>query len=167
MSLQKSNPLEVAANILTIVVALVFLGLIAERYVFRGKAEPKSPIIGDTVKVDGFDPSRHPKNVLLILRKGCRFCEESVGFYKDLIARSSLNNVQVLVVFPENTPDLKNYLTGLGLTEISILFAELSSLDVDGTPTIIVTDTAGTILGTWLGILSEERKTEVMNFLAS
>ena len=162
----KSNWVDSLANILTIIVALVFLGLLVQRYVLPGEPDSKTPTIGNIVSVEGFNPAGYSKNVLLVLMKGCRFCEASVDFYKEVLAKSASQNRNVVVVFPPKTDEPEQYLAKLGLPGLPITFSALSDIEVDGTPTIIVTDEDGKIVGTWTGQLSKEKETEVLNFLA-
>lgn len=88
------------ANILTIIVAIIFLGLLVQRYVLPNKTDSKTSTVGNTVSIEGFNPEGNNKNVLLVLMKGCRFCEASVDFYKEVLAKAASENRNVLVPAP-------------------------------------------------------------------
>src|SRR5688572_14517317 len=95
-----NNWIDSLATILTIIVAIVFLGLLVQRYVLPNETNSKTPTVGNTVSIEGFNPEGNNKNVLLVLMKGCRFCEASVDFYKEVLATAASQNRNVVVVFP-------------------------------------------------------------------
>lgn len=68
--------------------------------------------------------------------------------------------------FPPQTDAAEQYLTKLGLPRLPVTYSALSDIEVDATPTIIITDENGKIVGTWVGQLSKEKEAEVLNFLA-
>lgn len=168
VSQKLSSRVDLATNVLTIIIALVFIGLVAQRYLIATEKSAVSPTLGSKVSVEGFDPSKNSKNVLLVLMKGCRFCEESMDFYKDLIPRSLEQNQKVVAIFSEDTKDAEAYLEHFGITDLPILYVRsLSSIDVSGTPTVVVTNNAGEITGVWDGKLSKDMQDDLYIFLAS
>lgn len=157
--------IEATANILVIAVALLIIGILAHRHFFSTAppaTPPKSPTLGSRVSLADFDWSKSNKNVLLVLRSGCRFCAESAEFYKKLIEQTKGKNVRVVAVFPQSKEEAEKYLNTLGISGIEIRQTQFSSLDVGGTPTIIVTDDKGEITNVWLGKLSSEKEKEVL-----
>ena len=161
--------IDLITNILTIIVAILLIGLFVQRYIFPSNAgeRSKSPTIGKAILVDNLDTSKSSKNVLIVMMKGCRFCEESMDFYKHLIQQNQGNDVKIVAVFPPGSKDIETYLKTHGVIGIEVKYSELSQLEVDGTPTIIITDENGKIAKSWVGKLSSEKEMEVTSFLHS
>ena len=160
--------IELTANILIIVVAVLIAGVFAQRYFFPNTShspERKTPTIGNKISDTDFDWSKSGKNVLLVLSKGCKYCAESAGFYKQLIRQTQDKNVKVTAVLPQTKEEAETYLNELGISGIEIKQSSLDSLNVGGTPTIIVADDKGEISDVWMGKLPPEKETEVINKL--
>jgi thioredoxin-related protein len=162
--------IELTANILIIVVAILVVGFLAQRYFYPTSPTPpppKSPAIGDRVLLADFDWSKSNKNVLLVLQKGCRFCAESAEFYKRLIQQARDKNVNVVAVLPQSRDEAEKYLNDLSLSGIQVRQSPLGALNVGGTPTIIIADDRGKITDLWLGKLSPAKETEVLAKLST
>lgn len=157
--------IDMITNILTIIVALGLIVLFIQRYLVANVDGPLEPVVGEVASIPDFDPSGNGKNVLLVMMKGCRFCEESMGFYKTLLAQRPLLGTDFMAVFPHDTEETKTYIAAYGLGHINVKHARLAELNVGSTPTIIVTDSRGVILRVWIGKLSEEREREVLSFI--
>lgn len=169
--------IEVAANILIVVVAVLCLVVIWQKY-FRTQPQPqqteqanrpamKVPTVGSMVSAVDVDWSKHKKNVLLVLQVGCRFCSESAGFYKTLIEQTKDKGVSVLAVLPQSKEEARKYLDDLQLSNLDTKQAAMKTLDVSGTPTLIVTDDKGQITNVWIGKLPPEKQNEVLSLLSS
>lgn len=160
--------LEVTANVLIIVVALVLGVVLVKKYFFTETAdvpERKVPVVGQKIADTGIDLAANPKNVLLVLQKGCKYCSESAAFYKNLIEQTKNKNVRVTAVLPQPNDEAEQYLRDLGISGIEIRQSQLDSLNVGGTPTIIVTDNQGVITDTWMGKLPPDKESEVIKKL--
>lgn len=169
--------IETAANILIVVVAVLCLVVLWQKY-FRaqpqpqtteqaGRPAPKVPTVGSTVSGVDVDWSKNKKNVLLVLQVGCRFCSESAEFYKTLMAQTKDKGVSVLAVLPQSKEEARKYLDDLQLSNLDTKQAPMKNLDVSGTPTLIVTDDKGQITNVWVGKLPPEKQTEVLSLLSS
>lgn len=169
MGLEKAySKIDLLTNILTIIVAIIIISLAIQRYLLPSGSASKSPTVGRTVTLANFDLSGSNRNVLVVMMKGCRFCEESMDFYKSLINERQGTGNNVIAVFPPGSSEIGAYLRNFGLTEIEVKYADLSGMEeVDGTPTIIVTDPNGKITKSWVGKLSPEKEREVKSFLQS
>lgn len=172
-----SKSLEVVANILIVIVAVLCLFLLWQKY-FRAqppsqtteqssRPAPKVPPVGSTVSGVDVDWSKNKKNVLLVLQVGCRFCSESADFYQTLIQQTKDKGVSVLAVLPQSKEEARKYLDNLQLSNLDTKQAAMSTLDVSGTPTLIVTDDKGQITNVWVGKLAPEKQNEVLSLLSS
>lgn len=170
-----SKYVEVIANVLIVVVAVLCLFLLWQKY-FRtqpsqttesNRPAPKVPVVGSKVSGVDVDWSRNKKNVLLVLQVGCRFCSESAGFYQTLMQQTKDKGVSVLAVLPQTKEEARKYLDDLQLSNLDTKQAPMNSLDVSGTPTLIVTDDKGQITNVWVGKLPPEKQNEVLSLLSS
>jgi len=162
--------IELTANVLIIVVAVLLIGILAQKYFFSSSSNippPKTPAIGNKISLADVDWSKSNQNVLLVLRKGCRYCSESAEFYKNLIQQTQGKNVNIIAVLPQNKVEAEEYLKSLGIAGIEIRQSQLDALEVGGTPTIIIVNDNGEIANFWLGKLLPEKEVEVVNQLTS
>jgi thioredoxin-related protein len=99
------------------------------------------------------------------MQKGCGYCEASVGFYKRLLNHPKKDSIQFFAVFPDESTDVENYISGLGMPTIPIRLNAFDSMGIQATPTIVVVDGKGEVTRTWRGKLSAVREAEVMSYL--
>jgi thioredoxin-related protein len=161
---------ELTANVLIIAVAILLIGVVIQGYFFAANPSApnlKTPTIGNKLSVPEVDFSKKDKNVLLVLSKGCKFCSESAEFYKKLIAENKGKDVNFVAVFPQDIKESEDYLNSLGIQGIEVRQSQLNSLDVSGTPTIIVTNKNGEVSNFWVGKLPSEKEKEVFDKIKS
>lgn len=162
--------IEMTANILIIVVAVLLIGFFVQRYFFAGSATmqtTKMPVIGKKLAIADVDFSKSSKTVFLVLSKDCHFCSESAEFYKKLVAETKGSNVNIIAILPQEKKESEEYLNGLGIQGIEIRQSQLNSLDVSGTPTILVLDNNGVVSNFWVGKLPPNEEKEVFAKLNS
>lgn len=159
---------ELTVNILIVIVVVFLVGIFIRQYFLPGNptvSGPKFPIVGAKVSIADIDWPKSNKNVLLVLSKGCRYCTESAEFYKKLIQQTHDKNVQITAVLPQPKEEAEKYLSEIGISGVEIRQSQLESLNVGGTPTIIVADDKGVITNVWIGKLSSDEENEVVNIL--
>jgi AhpC/TSA family protein len=160
--------LELVTNVLILIVTIAIAGVLVRKFVFPPpppRAELpglKTPTIGSKVGLAGLDWSQSHKNVLLVLQKDCRFCTDSAPFYRDLIKQTEGRDVKVVAVLPQSDEEAKKYLHDLNITGIEVKQSSLTSLEVGGTPTIVIADDNGTITDVWFGRLQPDKENEVL-----
>jgi thiol-disulfide isomerase/thioredoxin len=166
-----TGKLEVLTNVMIIIAAVALLWVIGTRFIFpleNNNVEiKKAPKLGTFIKIEGFDSSRAKLNILLVLQKGCHYCEESMPFYRKLVSDSKNKNLRIIAVFPPAEQKAEQYLNESGLFGVEVLGKRLDELDISGTPTLIVTNNKGEIIATWIGILSAEKQSEAENLIKS
>jgi len=161
------SKLESGANVAIIVVALLIIGVLAQRYFFPSKpgseedTRPPGPSIGSRVDLPGTDWARQPLTVLLVLQKDCIYCTKSAPFYQRLLKDAAGKNIKFIAVLPQPKEIGQIYLADLGISGLEIKEATLKSVDVRGTPTLIVVNDKGEVVNTWAGQLRPEREAEV------
>ncbi len=162
--------IELAANIMIIIVAALLIFFLVQKYFLTDSSIPNRnmPIIGNKLSLPSeIDITKSDKNVMLVLSKGCHFCSESADFYKRLIENAKGKNIHIIAVLPQKKEEAEEYLGSLGISGIEVRQSQLDSINVSGTPTIIILNNKSEISDVWVGKLSSEKETEVFNKLSS
>jgi hypothetical protein len=74
---------------------------------------------------------------------------------------------KVVALFPNAVPDAAEYLQHLNLKSDATAVADYTKMGVSGTPTVILADARGKILGVWTGLLDHTAQTEVLKRLGA
>jgi hypothetical protein len=164
--------IELAANVLIVIVAVLLIGVIAQRYFFAAGASREQsarvqPSVGKKLNLTGVDFSEKPRTVVVALQTTCRFCTESAPFYKRLVEAAEGRNIKFVAVFPTKVEDSSRHLTELGVTGFEVRQSPISDLDASGTPTLIITNDKGEVTNFWVGKLPAEKESEVINQIKS
>lgn len=167
-----SHRIELTANILIIVVALLFGAVLIKKNFFAPPVPndpslnmPSAPAIGSKANVSGVNWEEKSKTVLLVLKKGCQYCTKSAPFYKRLIESTNGKGVRLLAILPDTKEESAAYLNELNLQGLEILQADLADLSVRGTPTLLIVNSKGEITNSWVGQLRAEQEKEVLDKL--
>jgi len=76
-------------------------------------------------------------------------------------------NIKLVAVFPTSIEESKAHLNELGLNNLEVKRSPLENIRVSGTPTLILTNEKGEVTDFWLGKLTPDKETEVINKLNS
>lgn len=167
---QKDNfrrQLELAANVGVIIVALAIVVTLFRNS--RGdQSQPHQTIsIGSKLAVKDTSWRSNGRSIVLALSTTCHFCKESSGFYQKVVRLAQQQHLHTIAVFPQPIPEAQAYLSKQGFTVDEIKQAELSSLSIGGTPTLLLVDDSGSVRNVWIGKLSAEKEKELLAKLAS
>lgn len=158
---------ELAANLAIIVVALTLTTVVVKRYLLPDtqKNVPASQShisIGDKLSIANVDWQTSDNTLVLVLQKGCRYCDESAAFYRRLIkGLDGRSDVRLLAVLPQDAGEAKEYLNDLGVTVSEIVQSPPSAFGVRGTPTLMLVNHNGEVQGIWQGKLTGEQESKV------
>jgi hypothetical protein len=166
-----TKKIEVVANVAIIVAAISFTAVLAKRY-FRPTL-PLAPgqataAIQPGTKADfiNVDWAKSNRTLLLVLQSGCHFCTESAPFYQRLARETAqASGVHLVAVLPQDVTEGTKYLNSLGVPILDVRQAQLDSLGVEGTPTLILIDGKGVVTKSWVGKLSGDKEAEVLSQL--
>lgn len=167
------HKIELAAHISIIVIAILLVGDTAHKYFFAAptaatnqppRLEPK---IGSVMNAPDVNWSQQPKTLILALQAGCHFCNSSAPFYKRIIESVKDKNIKLVAVFPTPVEESAAHLQKLRLDGMEVKQSSLKSLQVSGTPTLILTNDKGEVTNYWVGKLPPDKETEVINKLNS
>jgi thioredoxin-related protein len=156
------------ANIAIFLVVILIIVVVARNYLLshRSAAEDvdyRIPV-GTQVPLSGIDWARNGQTLLLVLRKGCRFCEESVPFYRRLETEVATRktSTRIIAVLPQEVGESKQYLSSLKAPIDDVRQSALDVLGVQGTPTLILVNSQGQVTESWAGKLPPEQETAVL-----
>ena len=158
--------IEAAANIIVIVLAVVVGSVFLKDRLSPAAPEPEPVKAGDKLpNLDGWDWSAHEQTLVLGLRKGCHFCEDSAPFYQRLTAQQQQggSNPTIVAVFPDTADAVKEVARSEGLMAHVLAGVPLEKLKISGTPTLLLVDRSGTVLNAWIGMLSPRQELEVIS----
>jgi hypothetical protein len=158
--------IELVANVAIIAVAIMLCAVVVQKFLLARNTRPPvptpTPMIGNSVTIDGIDWAQNRKTVVLALQKGCRFCTESASFYQHLIQAATSKGVKVVAVLPQPSAEARDYLSSLAVSIADIKQTPLHLLNVGATPTLILVDDKGQVTAVWVGKLSTDKESEVL-----
>jgi hypothetical protein len=122
---------------------------------FDGRTLPALP---------GYRWADHEKTLVLAIRKGCHFCQDSLPFYKRLseLEKSNTLHAHLLAVMPDDPASGVAALQSGGVIAQGIFNQPLNSIQVSGTPTLLLLDRNGRVVKAWVGELTSQREREVI-----
>jgi hypothetical protein len=158
--------LEQLTNIVIVAFVLVVGGLyLKDRFhppVQTSRLQIPEIKTGDILPgLPGYDWHSSGRTLVLALRNGCHFCEESAPFYKKLEAfqkAGNLKDVHIVAIFPDDQRMAQRVMQkeGLGLDVIPAV--NFQALKIEGTPMAILADQDGRVVKSWLGKLQEPQQ---------
>jgi|SRR5919206_4631908 hypothetical protein len=167
-----AKKIELVANVSIIVAALAFTFVLAKRYFApvlplaapqRAAANIPNGAKADFINVDW---GKSDRTLLLVLQAGCHFCTESAPFYQRLARETAQKSgVHLVAVLPQDVAEGSKYLNSLGVPIEDVRQAQLDTLGVSGTPTLILIDGKGVVMKSWVGKLTGDREAEVLDQL--
>jgi thioredoxin-related protein len=162
--------LDVITNLALLLCCIIFLTFLIQKYFIKEyKPDNKSSEINiEKLSSLGIDWSGHSKTLVIVLQKGCRFCEESMSFYQRLNNEfASQENLHLVIVLDENKEEALKYLKDKKVEGMEILQSTPMSLGVRGTPTLLLIDNGGNIVKQWVGKLPSSGENDVFERLRS
>jgi hypothetical protein len=159
--------LEKLSNFAVIVGVVFVIAINIYPRASRQKSLPSlDAYLGKVVNLPGVPPSASQPTVALFVSKDCHFCTDSMDFYRRLtdLSGSPARRFRVVAVGPKNREskeDLEKYLARQDLKVDVVTMANFSELKISGTPTLLLQDGSGKVLGAWSGYLPEPVQSEV------
>ena len=165
VEVEMKTRIEVATNIIVIVFAVVVGSVFLKDRFSSGAPESDAVKAGDKLaNLDSWDWGAHDRTLILGLRKGCHFCEDSAPFYQRLIAQQQPGGASppIVAVFPDTADTVKEVVQSEGLEVHAIAGVPLERLKISGTPTLLLVDRSGIVLNAWTGMLTPRQELEVI-----
>jgi hypothetical protein len=165
MEVKMKSKIEAVANVIVIVFAVVVGSVFLKDRLSTDAPESNEIKAGDKLaNLDGWDWGAHDQTLVLVLRKGCHFCEDSAPFYQRLSSQPQQggSNSTIVAVFPDTTDAVKEVVQSEGLGVNALAGVPLEKLKIFATPTVLLVDKSGTVLQAWIGMLSPRQELEVI-----
>jgi thioredoxin-related protein len=157
--------IEMVANVVVILLAVAIGFVFLKDRFANPDPEPNEVKAGDRLmSLEGWDWSAHDRTLLLVLRKGCHFCEDSAPFYQRIVAKQQQDrsNTAIVAALPDAADAAKEVVKSERLEVQALAGVPLGRLKVSATPTLLLVDNSGAVLNTWVGLLSPQEELEVM-----
>ena len=161
--------LEVVTNIV-----LISLACVIGYHFLRARPTPENPSpasvkVGDRLpSLPAYDWKMHDRTLVLALRNGCHFCEESIPFYRKLaeLEKSNQIDAHLIAVFPDDPAAVRPLVETERLAVEAFSGIELSQVKVEGTPTLILVDLQGRVSKIWIGKLAATGQADVVTAIS-
>lgn len=158
--------LETITNVVVLGVALLVGFHFVQAIFFRHELTPKA---GQKVpEISGYSWNNGP-TLILALKKGCHFCEDSMPFYRRLLAMQEAGQLSahMVAVFPDNPADVNEIMGLQKLSFPAFSSVHLDAFQVGGTPTLILVDQNGRIVKPWVGKQDIAGENDIIHALAA
>jgi hypothetical protein len=160
--------LEAIVNVATLVtcvtICIVLLGRGAGPQV---PAAPKPYKAGDTVRVRNVDYQASRQTLLMFVRSGCRFCTESMDFYKRVADSNEHGNgaFRIVALTPEDEETTRSYLNEHSIKVDGVVEVKVGETQFSGTPTLVLVGHDSKIRDLWHGKLQTGQERQVLKAL--
>lgn len=106
-------------------------------------------------------------SLLLVLSADCRYCTESMPFYRKLAARPEVQSgeVRLSVVSMQPLAEMREYLQEHGLAATHLMSVPESGLRVGATPGLVLVTRSGVVRESWLGMVPAREEKRVIDAL--
>ncbi|PYP86441.1 MAG: hypothetical protein DMF61_13225 [Blastocatellia bacterium AA13] len=160
---------EFLSNIAIIVVAILLTVVVVKRFIINSPTsapEMKEVAVGDKLSIPNVSWEKSRRTLIIVLAQGCHFCAESAPFYRRLTEEvKKPGDVRFMALLPQSRTEGQKYLSDLGIPIQDIEQADLGSINVRGTPTLILVDNSGIVTASWVGKLEPDKEADVINKL--
>ena len=114
----------------------------------------------------GVNYGEAPRTLLVAVSTRCDHCTASVPFYNRLAElQGGGRGLRVVSVFPEREDEVSLYASQTQLRLDAVAAADFPALNLAGTPTLILMDSAGKVLDFWIGRLSPDAEQQIIQRL--
>ena len=154
-------------NVAILVVAIVLCAVVVKKYFFQSAQNSDYTMAPNArLSINGINWADSDRTVLVALKKGCKYCSASAGFYRRLAAQiARQTNTRLIVVFPENEWEGEAYLKQLEVPIRELRYVSFSSLGIKGVPALAILDRNGVVTDMWEGKLSPLKESALMSKL--
>ena len=162
--------LETATHVFLIALCCLAGGLLIEQRFFSqpdaGAPAPAS-VVGREIRLPGADWQSAPVSVLLQISSTCHFCNDSMPFYRQLMAarQASPAKVPVIVASADAVAVIEQHLADEKLSVDKVLHSRLEGFGVV-TPTVYIVDSKGMVERVFVGELDSAGQKELLSIVA-
>ena len=163
------SKLETATHVFLIALCCLAGGLLIEQRFFsgsdRGAPEPAG-VVGREIRLPGADWQAAPVSVLLQISSTCHFCNDSMPFYRRLMAarQASTAKVPVIVASADAVAVMRQHLADEQVSVDKVLHSRLEGFGVV-TPTVYIVDAKGMVKRVFVGELDSAGQKELLSIV--
>lgn len=155
------HAVEVAANVVIVVLGLVITVVIVHNYSSSGRSRTAA-LIGKVPVVDGVDWTRSKKTLILAVSERCHWCISSVPFYKRL-KQMRRKDVRIVAVMAEPAVTNRDFAADASTFADQVIRMPLIKFGVGSTPTLLLVNSRGLVTDEWVGALDDEAQAKVLD----
>ena len=158
--------LEKATHAFLIALCCLAGGLLIEQRFFSDAGDegaPSSGLVGHEMKLPGAEWQTAPLSVVLQISSTCHFCNESMPFYRQMMAsrQTAASKVPFIVASADAVPVIRQHLEDQQLAVDKVLHVPLGAFGT-GTPTIYLVDSKGLVKRAFIGELDASGEKELL-----
>jgi hypothetical protein len=158
------NRLAAVTDVAVLLMAVLVATVLIKNY-FLEPPKPFGVSVGDTLPAARWfgTTGSAKRELLIVLKKGCPYCEGSAPFYRELaqLQKSGRTAVGLLAVFEESPDTAKAVLRAEEVSVTTVGGVSLRTLKIRVTPTLLLVDDQRNVLKVWEGQLSRQSEDEV------
>jgi hypothetical protein len=163
---------EFAANLAIIVAVVVGVSVWLRRPNTVGPLSNTSVTRSDTIKysalgtqmaIHGVDWSTHKATLVVAISAACHYCVASAPFYSEMT--HSAHVAPIVVVMPQEEQEARTFLREHDIKPGGVVSANLASIQVSATPTLLLISSSGIVTKEWVGELTNKQRNEVIESL--
>jgi len=154
-------------NISSLFIAALLLSFVVRHYLTHS-AEGGSvlgPPEGSSLSLTDTNWAANRFTLVLALQVGCKWCEASADFYRDLVRSSSNDTFHAVAVIPGTESQGRAFMRSLNVDISEIHHADLQTLGIQATPTLVLVNNRGRVESSWVGKLSPDQEEKVFKKL--
>lgn len=159
--------IEAAANVAIIAVAVLFGLVLIKNFSIKTPQTRRdfarsssTSATRKTTAVTNVDWKKNGQTLIMAVSSTCHFCTDSRDFYQQLA--QARGRTRLLAILPQPVEEGRRYLKSLGVAVDEIRQYSLDSIDVTGTPTLMLVNSYGIVTDTWVGRLQRAQEEEVL-----
>jgi len=158
--------LDRALTVLSVGAALALLWAVTVQLSGRGDAvRLEQPVVGSTVPIVGMDWAKNRQTLIIAIQPDCRYCEDSMPFYRQLLASNKTGAFYPLIVSPRAEAVTRTLLTSHDVNTGDVRISDFGRLGVTRTPTVMLVGSDGRVERVWIGQLTPAHENELFRLL--
>jgi hypothetical protein len=157
--------LEVAANAAIVLIAGAILATLVWPNVRQRGTPPRAEQevkVGERLSITDVDWRVGSSTLVLVFRRDCGFCVQSVPFYQKLSRAASEAGVQLVALFPPPIKDANEFLESEGVRPNVVKAVTDAEPRLTKSPMLLLVNQSGTVERVWGGKLPETLHSVIM-----
>jgi hypothetical protein len=154
-------------------ICLIVISILAAYTILRGQFGPSGvhsvaatdPLVGKKLVLSGISWPSSRASVVLAVNSRCRFCRESLPFYRVLEATAHETGGSVIVISSEPEAVISEFVSSGQFTPDRLVNVRLTELGIPRTPTLLIVGSTGRARYVFHGELPKESRNGVLRLI--